>query len=363
MDTKEKGIFMKEHILLKAKDEGECRSLTGKVMLAVILVDDAESSWKDKNAVVRIKKIVENAARIIEKKASDLEVNLEIHPWYYQGQTRKKVEYGSSDQWVSDVLKQMGYFSVGAMQQELKKILLAKEVAVMFVFHKRGRSFAYQETKSSGITPEFSVLFEIAEKDLLHELLHQFGAVDLYYPKLVEKAANQYLPESIMGRNGEKIDSFTAYLIGWTDYLSMNSKKFLDQTALLGEKEMRNALEQETKSSRGTVTYSNGEYKGELKYGMPHGRGIMVFVTGDRYEGDWQHGLQHGKGKVIYTNGTICEGEWFQGEMGEFIICRYSNGAVYEGQWKYGQPHGKGKMKYSNGMIYSGMWREGKFIH
>ena len=49
--------------------------------------------------------------------------------------------------------------------------------------------------------------------------------------------------------------------------------------------------------------------------------------------------------------------------MGEFIICRYSNGAVYEGQWKDGQPHGKGKMKYSNGMIYSGMWREGKFIH
>ena len=62
-----------------------------------------------------------------------------------------------------------------------------------------------------------------------HELLHQFGAVDLYYPKEVVEIAKLFLPKSIMN-DGYEIDPLTEYLIGWKESLSYNAALFLART-------------------------------------------------------------------------------------------------------------------------------------
>ena len=71
-----------------------------------------------------------------------------------------------------------------------------------------------------------------SERSLIHELMHQFGAMDYYTPAFVEEAAKKYLPHSIMN-DGSEIDALTRYVIGWDDTLTPEAIAFLKATALL----------------------------------------------------------------------------------------------------------------------------------
>lgn len=156
-----------------------------------------------------------------------------------------------------------------------------------------------------------------------------------------------------------------------------------------------------------------GIYVGELQYGKPHGKGIMVFreewslykgmwknglhhgigtmilkrnKKRDIYEGEWKNGLKHGKGKLIhigtidpydscrpYESCYIYNGDWKDGAkhgVGKFI--RYSHDTnkyiiqnpidkVYEGEWKNDFYHGKGQLFNCSGDIYTGEFRYGQY--
>jgi len=70
-----------------------------------------------------------------------------------------------------------------------------------------------------------------SEKTIIHELLHQFGAPDYYYPKAVKSLADKYFPQSIMtSGTGIVIDSLTSYLIGWSDSIDRNAATVLELT-------------------------------------------------------------------------------------------------------------------------------------
>ena len=43
---------------------------------------------------------------------------------------------------------------------------------------------------------------------------------------------------------------------------------------------------------------------------MPHGKGKLVWPSGDVYEGDFKNGKRHGKGKRINSDGSYYEGEY-----------------------------------------------------
>jgi len=42
--------------------------------------------------------------------------------------------------------------------------------------------------------------------------------------------------------------------------------------------------------------YGQGTYKGEMKAGLPHGTGKMLYQGGHFYEGQWKFGLHQGRG-------------------------------------------------------------------
>jgi len=99
---------------------------------------------------------------------------------------------------------------------------------------------------------------------------------------------------------------------------------------------------------------SDGIYVGELRDGIPHGSGIMVFrKQWSIYKGMWKHGLPHGAGTMVLKSGK--------------------NRDIYEGEWKNGKRHGKGKLihvgtldPYDSNMshdfcyLYDGDWKNDK---
>jgi len=70
----------------------------------------------------------------------------------------------------------------------------------------------------------------------------------------------------------------------------------------------------------GTIDFNGGVYTGELRNGMPHGYGTLVYPQqilpgkiqhGDRkYEGEWKDGRKHGEGTMSYPEGMVRKGIW-----------------------------------------------------
>ena len=49
----------------------------------------------------------------------------------------------------------------------------------------------------------------------------------------------------------------------------------------------------------------NGRYIGQVLYGMPEGKGLAYFESGNKYEGEFRNGKQEGKGIFYWINGDI----------------------------------------------------------
>ena len=92
----------------------------------------------------------------------------------------------------------------------------------------------------------------------------------------------------------------------------------------------------------GTITYPNGVYEGEEKYGKPHGNGTMIYDNRDRYIGEWKDGKKHGNGVKTWLNGNKYDGEWEDGEQHGHGVRTWSYGSKYDGEWEYGNSSGKG---------------------
>ena len=141
------------------------------------------------------------------------------------------------------------------------------------------------------------------------------------------------------------------------------------------------------------------EYIGEVKKGVPHGKGEIKSEKGHpqwTYTGEWQDGKEHGNGKIVYNDGRVYEGIW---ENGNYTIGKdkfdvelknYTDNLYlkekeeeteeeeteeeddeleiydsfeesYEGEHKDGLRHGKGILRYGNGIKYEGEFSNGLF--
>ena len=114
-----------------------------------------------------------------------------------------------------------------------------------------------------------------------------------------------------------------------------------------------------------TITLDDGVYTGEIKDGVPNGRGKLVYTgnnTGDRYEGDFKNGKPEGKGIYYHKNGNIYSGDLKNDTANGKGILYSINGNRYEGDWVKDCPHGKGIKYFKNGDRMMGDYNEGKPI-
>lgn len=133
-----------------------------------------------------------------------------------------------------------------------------------------------------------------------------------------------------------------------------------------------------TCTGKGRISYRNGDtYEGELRDGVPHGKGRMYFFKGsvfrekinfdkdeivssyilqDCYDGSWVNGKKEGLGNYSWFNGQYYNGNWkndcLQG-VGELGL---SNRDTFLGNFKEGQIEGEGALT-SQGRKETGYFR------
>ena len=100
------------------------------------------------------------------------------------------------------------------------------EMALIFVMERQFRAFA-QHTEEL----EYCVLTQDNDAHAIaHELLHLFGAVDLYYPYQIYGLTMKYFPQSVMcTHEGMEVDPLNQYLIGWKTELPYKAREFMEK--------------------------------------------------------------------------------------------------------------------------------------
>lgn len=106
-------------------------------------------------------------------------------------------------------------------------------------------------------------------------------------------------------------------------------------------------------------------YKGEFQCGFKHGKGKMVYASGNYYEGAWKYDKKSGYGEMHWlTSNEIYKGFWDENLQNGFGIHLWLEEAGklkslrnrYEGMWFNGLRNGYGTFYYSDGSRYDGEW-------
>ncbi len=228
---------------------GNGSHLQGKPTLAVLFVEDTESSW-DATLMQHFQNVqIAKAVTFLEEQAAKRGVSLDITTKYYHGTLvgGGRVYYPDAiahavDERDYDLLETVvANMNEGVGDEFLAKLMKengGQDVVFLFMVNKDGLSYARHHIRPDSQMVEYAVAYarhtDVPATDTLHkkthnrasviahELLHLFGAEDLYgQPEREKLALAQYekdimlWTESFINRNN--VGDFTAYCVGWTD--------------------------------------------------------------------------------------------------------------------------------------------------
>lgn len=355
---------MSYHCLKRYKDGGICQALTGKIFWSFVYVDDAESGWSrtEKEAQDRTNvKVIQYLKE--EGRKEGVYLQMFNKTWTVRVSYAMRQENRSS--WTEDFAKTAGFPSFRDLNRSLQKQYPGGQIFFVFLVNKSGRAFASSSVNEGAADAEYCVVYRGEPGSILHEVLHVFGAADLYYPPQVTQAAGRILGESVMMNSDcQVLDDLTKYLIGWHRQPTAKARQLLMATAGITEQMVSDALqaENQVRNGYGRKTYSNGTvYEGEFQEGVADGRGTFYYTNGSVYQGEVKMGSPHGTGRITYASGTVYEGAFQNGEpngRGRFI---YKDGAVYQGDVKNGSFEGRGTLRYAGGTVYEGTFQNHHF--
>ncbi len=107
-------------------------------------------------------------------------------------------------------------------------------------------------------------------------------------------------------------------------------------------------------------THLGSVFEGEWLNGLPHGKGAVTHVNGDKYIGTYKNGNRHGQATYIYADGDRYVGEYRNGEKHGQGTYTYADGEKYVGEYRDGKKHGQGTYTFFQGDIYIGEWLDDK---
>ena len=393
----------KENVFLNTKNKGDCKIFKGNVLFTVLFADMPDYTWTETEKENFIKR-QENEVRTLKTEAEKYSISLNVNFVSLAFSASSTPDLFDNSAWIEDAL-----LSAGLPDEDTVNYLKAHynmdQVVIIFALKCSGRSFALPQTKTKGFECAFIYSSETA---FCHEILHIFGAKDFYYPQNVWNLAKELFPDSIMlSSKNEKVDSFTAYLIGWTETPDNTAQTFIESTAGISQKEINKATEKETftgfgqkefvngtyegellngqRHGEGTFYYSNGDiysgqfnkdefegfgiytwksgevYSGEFAFGVPFGKGTHTFANGDFYSGDFVDGKMSGKGTLTMESGAVYSGDFLLGYRTGTGTLTYPDGETYTGEFLRGNRHGQGTVNLPDGTVYSGQFENDNF--
>ncbi len=227
---------------------GSCKKLRGNIYTLVIFMDDTEGIWSEdaRNSFYDKKYFPSINYLLSEAEERDIDLTIEngkyatksdrVSPIIYNGKVASSAANASlSLDLLNYAAKALGFTDAEYMDIILKKNLKAEQIAYVIAINKPGRAYAvFDNTFDGRDSLEFVVAFSQDENgnddigsSILHELLHLFGAIDLYdnnsgYKKRYE-LLNELYPNDIMMRSAVdagdlEIGYLTECLIGWSEF-------------------------------------------------------------------------------------------------------------------------------------------------
>ena len=354
---------MSYHCLKRYKDGGICQALTGKIFWSFVYVDDAESGWSrtEKEAQDRTNvKVIQYLKE--EGRKEGVYLRMFNKTWTVRVSYAMRQENRSS--WTEDFAKTAGFPSFRDLNRSLQKQYPGGQIFFVFLVNKSGRAFASSSVNEGAADAEYCVVYRGEPGSILHEVLHVFGAADLYYPPQVAQAAGRILGESVMMNSDcQVLDDLTKYLIGWHRQPTAKARQLLMATAGITEQMVSDALqaENQVRNGYGRKTYSNGTvYEGEFQEGVADGRGTFYYTNGSVYQGDVKNGSFEGRGTLRYAGGTVYEGTFQNHQFHGRGCIRFADGAAYEGDFQQGKRQGNGRYVFASGTVYEGEFRNGE---
>lgn len=340
----------KENVFLNAKGKGDCKVLKGNVLFAVIFTDLPDYTWvkTEKENFIKRQTIESN---ILKSEAKNYGVSLNVNFISLDFSTSSTPDLFDNSAWINDALSSVGLPNKDTVNY-LKAHYNMDEVVIIFALKGTGRSFALPQTKSKGF--ECAFIYS-AENAFRHEILHIFGAKDFYYPQSVWAFVTEVFPDSVMlSSKNEKVDEFTAYLIGWAETPDTTAQTFIEKTSDISQKEINEATTNEILTGFGQKRLNSGAYEGELLNGIPNGEGTLWYDNGDIYTGTFNNGEFEGFGTYMWKSGEFYSGVFSMGTPFGKGTRTFANGDFYSGDFVDGKPSGKGTLTMENGTVYTG---------
>ena len=238
------------HFALRAKGKGCSVSFRGKVCFVAFLVHEAKSAWS-KVDIEKCKEVLKKVQNTLQAQSGLTKNRLHVTFAIDVVSVQLKFDRGFHKELEANVLKQYGsYADSAAYQEHYKKKFLKDEAPVLFILNRDFRSFAISSKNDNHSDNEASFVSYSSDVDecartIIHELLHQFGAIDLYLPEKVKTVAEKFFPDSIMN-SGNQIDSLTRYLIGWDEEPKEDVIQFLEETKEITEDEIAEAYQKDS---------------------------------------------------------------------------------------------------------------------
>ncbi|MCE5326950.1 MAG: hypothetical protein LLG01_11110 [Planctomycetaceae bacterium] len=227
---------------------GSAAVLKGKVCVYNVFVCDAQSAWPKDKTEEAARRMAE-ALKFLDVHAAKYKAKVEFVQVSAKADSKTPVptDMFKPQGWIAAAIKAAAGMDANDLVLALKKRHAADQVAVIIHVNKSGTS--YNLSCCGQARPphacEEAVMFDryqsgqaTAAASYAHEILHLFGAGELYFPfdqnDTRKKAAAKLWPADIMlmvayTLNKQTLGEFTAYRIGWLDTLKPEHRQFEDE--------------------------------------------------------------------------------------------------------------------------------------
>lgn len=216
----------------EAMDKGACRQLKGNIALLIVPVNTPRNVWHA-DAVSEVFDYACRARMRLQEEAESHGVALKIFVAWQWGVTPVLDAPRAGLDVPTLLAATIGHDSLQHYCDDLQEAFQFEQVAVLFAEHGKRTSYTmpctsaaqkpYEEGLRYFFRPEKERIWEDPSTTIAHELLHLFGAMDLYDFPPTDPAIGPWVRTSIMGPtidplNDLVVDPLTAYLIGWREH-------------------------------------------------------------------------------------------------------------------------------------------------
>ena len=224
------------------QNEGSAKRLTGKCLVINLFIDDAASEWSDddiEGALALVNAGTSFISAQAEAYGAGLSINVTDKRSSIYLKTSRNITTSMEDYlWIELLFADTTYRDLEGCASSYFELDEYDNWCVMLHINKKGRSYALacnstfydyniysSERAVMYYSTDSSYTYYSVAGTYAHEMLHLFGAVDLYGDFIGSDAAEaleHFYPNAMMSIVGSDMDMlgicpYTAYLIGWID--------------------------------------------------------------------------------------------------------------------------------------------------